>query len=230
MKSCYWCFFFLVSSFCSYGQDTLRGKTYVLDTNTFLSDVEITNLSTGQLVWSSANGDFAISAKTNDLLSFSFPGYRTDTLLVTDFSYKRIYLTIKDETRILKEVEVKAKMATVQMLEEARQEAKLVTYGKYKGGISFSPSYLFSKQRRNARKRVKMLEQQLAWEATQERFRKEKIKELTPLEGENLDLFMVIYRPTKVMNDKQLEQYIMDSYSGFKALSDEEKRRWKLGL
>lgn len=209
-------------------QTNFTGVVLEYRSDRLMEGVLVTNHSNGEVAWSERNGTFQVKAQQNDLLSFAYPGYRTDSLLLTDLDHKRIYLSIREESFLLKEVLVNQARPTQQLLNEARQEAKLFTRGKEKGGISFSPSYIFSRERKNARRRVKMLKQQLEIEETLSNFKPSRIKELVPLPEGDLGIFMAIYQPKAKMNDKQMDLHIMESYRAFKALDEEQLQKWRI--
>lgn len=58
------------------------------------------------------------------------------------------------------------------------------------------------------------------------------ITSLTPLNGKDLDLFIVKYKPSyefiEKSDEEQIRLYIMDSFKAFKNLSPEEKEKIEL--
>ena len=74
-------------------ETVLSGFVLDLVSDAPMSFVQVTNLNSGFKVETEREGQFSIPADPNDLLQFSYPGYRTDTLVVIEFDLKRVYLT-----------------------------------------------------------------------------------------------------------------------------------------
>src|SRR5690606_31108522 len=72
---------------------TLKGIVMELDSSKPIDQVEVRNLTTNKSIETNSSGEFSIDVKLNELLSFHYPGYRVDTLFITDHEVKRIYLT-----------------------------------------------------------------------------------------------------------------------------------------
>lgn len=217
----------------SSAQQLLKGKVLELGSNETMSQVEIKNIATGVRAESNRNGDFSIAIKKDEILVFTFPGYRTDSLVVTDLSFKRVYLTGVDDPRLLSEVSITA--MTNSRLEEER--AKAQTQGQVAntvsgGGIAISPSRLFGKEGRNARRSYKLMEEEANNRDIDARFTPALIQSLTPLKGEELGLFTAKYRPKanfiKKASDDDLRIYIIDAYGKFNKLTDSQKEKIKL--
>ncbi|WP_157278976.1 hypothetical protein [Olivibacter sitiensis] len=214
-------------------QQLLKGKILELGSNENMSQVSIKNLNTDVQVESDRNGDFSIAAKKDEILVFAFPGYRTDSLVVTDFAFKRMYLTGVDDPRLLSEVNVNA--MTNSRLEEERAKAQAegqVANTVSGGGIALSPSRLFGKEGRNARRSYKLMEEEANNRDIDARFTRTLVQSFTPLEGDDLDLFMVKYRPkinfVKKASDDDLRLYVIDSYGKFNKLTAAQKEKIKL--
>src|SRR5690606_1973180 len=89
------CLIFLLAivSLSTLQAQSLKGTVYELNSTEPIAQVDITNLSTKEIVQSSQMGEFTIPVKLDDLLTFAYPGFRTDTLVVTNLEFKRVYLT-----------------------------------------------------------------------------------------------------------------------------------------
>jgi len=209
------------------GQD-LQGTVYELNSNQVMPQVEVTNLHTSGSVYTNEKGNFIIPVKKDDLLSFSYPGYRIDTILVIDFDFKRVYLTPIENINILSEVEVRG-MSDQQLAEEiekAKEESES-TSTLFSGGLAISPSRLFGKSAKAARKRYEFLVQEQQDRLIWKRFSPSLITSLTPLKGRDLELFRIRYKPSydfaKSADDEKLRLYIMDSYKEYKTLDEQQK-------
>jgi len=205
---------------------TYQGVVMELDSSKPIAQVEISNLNTHQSVETDALGEFSIEVKLNELLSFSYPGFRVDTLLITDYEYKRIYLTPIPGFNILEDVEITelSDLQLNQQIQVAQQEGESV---QFNNNISISPSRLFGSRARAARSRYPLLIAERENRAIMAKFSPEIITSLTPLEGKDLDQFIVKYKPSYAFitrsDEEQIRLYIMDSYKKYKALSPEEQ-------
>ncbi|WP_134088422.1 hypothetical protein [Olivibacter sp. XZL3] len=236
-------FVLLIAAFTVRSQDRFKGIVLEYKSNEFMPEVSVRNLNRSDSTRSNKAGEFSISAVKDDILVFSYPGYRVDSLVVTDFALKRVYLTPINDPRMLEEVNVTA-LTNSRIAEEKErlkkegQFANTVSSGsagngtQRMGGIGFSPSRIFGKNARNARRQYNMLEEESNNRIIDARFNERLITSLTPLRGEDLSLFMAKYRPKasfiQEANDETLRLYIMDSYNEYKDLDTAAKAKIKL--
>lgn len=212
---------------------TLKGIVMELDSSKPIQQVEVKNVRTDVLVETTASGEFSIDANVNDLLTFGYPGYRLDTLVVVDHELKRVYMTPLKDFNILEDVEI-TDLSDVQLEEEirlARERGKSV-HTAQGGGIAISPSRLFGREAKEARRRYELLIEEKENRVINARFNEGIITPIIPLKGRDLDLFMVKFRPSyefvEQSDDEQIRLYIMDSYKEFKNMSQAEKDKIKL--
>lgn len=210
-------------------QELFNGIVLDLQTDQPIQYATITNLSSGQEVESGEQGQFSILAKINDLLQFYYPGYRTDTLVLTEFQLKRVYLTVSREGIRIDEINIRT-ITDAQLdieLEKAEKEGQFSESSITRGGLRISPSRLFGQAGRQARERYDLLIREKERRIIDRRFSVPYIQSITPLQGEDLVLYMNKYRPTRefvLSSDEQTFMlYIMDSYAAFKKLTPEEK-------
>jgi len=203
-----------------------QGVVMELDSSKPIVQAEVTNLSTHQRVETNSQGEFSIDVKLNELLSFSYPGFRVDTLLITDYEYKRVYLTPIPGFNILEDVEI-TELTDAQLDEQirvAQQEGEVV---QFNNGFAISPSRLFGGKARAARERYPLLVAEREDRAIMAKFTPVLITALTPLQGNDLDRFIVKYKPSYDFitrsDEEQIRLYIMDSYKKYKELSQEER-------
>ena len=214
----------------AWAQDTvLNGYVLELGSGEPLRYVEITNLHTGALAESLEDGSFTIDVKKNQRLQFAYPGYRTDTLVVIEFGVKRVYLTPDGSTIQLDEVQIQA-MTDSRLeteIKRAQEEGKFTDVSQHRGGIRISPSRWFGKSGRQARQRYELLLAERERRQIDARFTRDAITAVTPLEGEDLALYMTKYRPTaeflSTADEADLRLYIIDTYAAFKALTPKER-------
>jgi len=209
---------------------SLKGTVYELNSSEPIGQVDVTNLTTKEEVQSSQMGEFTIAVKLDDLLTFAYPGFRTDTLVVTNLDFKRVYLTPIANFNLLEDVEIST-LSDAQLDEQIaiadRQGGAVNTV--FGGGVAISPSRIFGKKGKEARQRYQYLMAEKTDRAIMRRFSPELITSITPLEGEDLTRFIAKYKPSygfiMKADDEQLRLYIMDSFKAFNQLSDEEKRK-----
>lgn len=223
---------------------TLKGIIMELNSSKPIAQVEIRNLTSKVVVETSSAGEFSIDVKLNESLSFHYPGFRVDTLFVTDYELKRIYLTPIPGFNILKDVEI-TELSDVQLDEQIRiteQRGKVVGTagggqtidgdGQRRGGIAISPSRLFGREGKEARRLHDLLVAEKQDRAIMAKFNALLITSITPLAGRDLDLFMVQYKPSfefiEKSDEEQIRLYIMDSFKEFNKLSPQEKEKMKL--
>lgn len=212
---------------------TLEGIVMELNSSKPIQQVEVRNLTTDATVETNASGGFEIDAELNDLLTFGYPGFRLDTLVVVDFQIKRVYLTPLEDFNILEDVEI-TDLSDLQLEEEIRvaRERGRSVHTVQGGGIAISPSRLFGKEAKDARERYDALLEEQERRLIDSKFNEDKITPITPLKGRDLDLFIVKFRPSyefaKQSDEEQIRLYIMDSYKKFKNMSQAEKDKIKL--
>ena len=223
---------------------TLKGIVMELNSSKPIDQVEVKNLTTKRSIETNSSGEFSIDIKLNELLSFHYPGYRVDTLFVTDLEFKRIYLTPIPGFNILKDVEI-TELSDVQLDEQIRiteQQGKIVGTagggeatrdgGQRRGGIAISPSRLFGKEAKEARRFHDLLIAEKKDRAIMFKFNPLLITSITPLSGKDLDLFIVKYKPSyefiEKSDEEQIRLYIMDSFKEFNNLSPQEKGKIEL--
>lgn len=214
-------------------QERFNGIVLEYKSNEVMPQVAVKNLNKGDSVLTNKAGAFSITANKEDILVFSSPGYRTDSLVVIDFALKRVYLTSVEDPRMLETVNVSA-MTDTRIAEEM---ARLRNEGQYAntvsgGGIGLSPSRIFGRGARDARRQYKLLEEESNSRLIDAKFNESLVASLTPLKGDDLSLFMVKYRPKasfiRESNDETLRVYIMDSYNKYKVLSPSAKEKIRL--
>ena len=228
------CIYLIVVCFCSsvVSAQEFKGIVFELGSDKPLQDVQVLNLSSQETIKSNALGYFSIPAALNSLLVFASPGYRTDTLVITDFSLKRVYLTPASASTLLQEVNITAlsDMELEQAIEDAENKRK--AGGATGSGLWISPSRIFGKEVQEIRTLHQVLVHERESRVIFTKFTPERIQSLTPLEGRELDLFMVKYLPSYTFiqgaDEQALNLYIMDAYTSFKQLDPAELNQLKL--
>lgn len=212
---------------------TLKGVVMDIGSSKPIAQVEVRNLRSNSFVETDGSGNFTIEVKTNELLSFHYPGYRVDSLVVTDHDLRRVYLTPLANFNILEDVEI-TEWSDAQLdeqIEIAKQQGKIVDT-PFGGGIAISPSRLFGKDAKEARSRHELLIAEKHDRAIMRKFDPLLISSITPLKGRDLELFIVKYKPSyefvQKSDEEQIRLYIMDSFKEFNKLSSGEKDQIQL--
>lgn len=185
-----------------------------------LQNVEVVNLQTNEVVRTNAKGEFQIKAAINQSLRFDQPGYLPDTLFLANLKPVIRYLTLNN--KLLNTIEINALNFNPESeYANVYRTSKSVSLVKNKP-FRFSPSRIFGSEGRNARRFKKRMEQEKTERQIDKRFNEAIVKSITPLNGAELDYFMVLYRPeykkVLLMDAEDLRFYVMNSYKEFKAL------------
>jgi hypothetical protein len=190
-----------------------------------LGQVEVSNLTTKEKTTTNAKGEFSIRAAINQSLSFYQPGYTPDTLFLVDLKAVKRYLNLSN--KLLNTVEINAGGFHPE-IEYANiyRAGRSVTLQQNKP-FRFSPSRIFGSEGKAARRFKRIMERERTEREIDKRFNVAAVKALTPLKGEELDYFMVLYRPTLKELDKldqeDLKFYLMNAYKEFKALPADKR-------
>jgi hypothetical protein len=182
-------------------QDGLTGRVYEDKTTIAMPGVTIRNLKNNAVAVTDRTGGFSILAKVGDLVVFSAMSYASDTLYVKDLKYVEVRMVPKG--KMLGEVKVTGSEVKLGSMKDSRPLGPLggqtLVYqtdknGNYKGGLAvniFDSHASAKKRERNA--------QIAADEATKTQidsaFSPSNLKKFVPLEGQELQNFIILYRP-----------------------------------
>lgn len=226
--------FFLALAAHAQDQDNIiSGLVLEKGTSTRISDANVVNQRTKQTVRSNSYGVFNIEVNVGDTITISKVGYgpiktRINTLediLVDLQAGNRIETVVV--TRSTKEMEMK------EMLND--YESK----GVYNGGQNKFGTYvsspatalynLFGKEAKNAKRFEKFMNQELEETKVDRIFNKTIVTKLTHLEGEELQSFMDIYRPSYSTASRwgqyDLMNYINSSFKTWNAQGRPKSQR-----
>ncbi len=204
---------------------TVTGVVRERTSNTKLTDVTVLNKMSDLQTSTDSAGTFKINGKPNQVLIFYKAGYRPDTLLLID--ERPVFRYLVPDKNMLATVEIKADNFDPEVqYADVYRKAEFLTAGQ-NIPLTFYTSKFFSKEGRFARRFKKCLELEKTERKIDQRFNNTVVRAITPLEGRELDCFMVLYRPAfKLLNklDKDdLLLYIMNSYKAFKLLPAEKR-------
>ncbi len=217
----------------TYAQKNVSGYVADYRTNEKLPGVIITNPGSKQSAVSDKDGNFSIPAKLNDLLTFSAPGYKTDTILVIDFFKRKVQLSPLG-------IQLDNVKVTGSPIFDPRKEyPDVYKVGEYLRtpmgrGLIFSPSALFSKKGKEARRLKRFFKTEVIYREVTRLFTRKLVTSMVPLQGQELDNFMTMYRPSlgflKKASPSDMTLYLNDCYKKFMLLSAEERSRNPLKL
>jgi ribosomal protein S11 len=198
-------------------QNMIRGSVVETGTNTKMPDVFVRNTSNNQVTLTDNTGNFQIRAIMGNILVFSSPGYVSDTLYIADMAPKRIIMTPLGIA--LREVNVRGQRF------DPRAEYPQV-YQKSKVYV-LSPTSWFGKEAKDARRLKHYFEREEKERRIDSVFTKVYVGSLVPLKGQDLEVFMNLFRPTyefvRSNNGESMAAYINDSYKKYMALPPEKR-------
>lgn len=200
-------------------QSNLKGTIIDAGNNEKLSNVFIKNLNNKQITLAESNGKFVVPASVGNLIVFSSPGYASDTLYVINMEPKTIKLQIM--TALLKEVSINGQR---ERFDPHTEYPEIYTKSKV---YILSPSSLFSRDSKNARRLKKYFEHEEQEQKVDDVFSAAYVSGIVPLKGLELQSFMAMYRPSYAFIQSNagasLAAYINDSYKKFKELPQDKK-------
>jgi len=204
----------------------VKGVIMERGTTTRLGDAQIVNKRTGSSVQSNGFGFFQIGGQVTDTLMVFRIEYGTAEVAVTSPKDMVIYL---NRGTNLKEVKIVAGQNKKEELMEIKQDYR--EKGTFYEGKPPLLSYVFSpltaiyelfgRTPKNARRFGKYATTELQQSEIDGLFNESMIKKHTPLQGKDLDYFMVNYRPDYSKARKWAEydaiKYIRDAYQQYMA-------------
>ncbi|NGM61383.1 hypothetical protein G5B30_05560 [Sphingobacterium sp. SGG-5] len=199
-----------------------RGIVYELSSSAPLWNVTVKNLRTQEETQTDREGNFSLAATLNDYLTFSLPGYQTDTAFIYEEGVRRIYMLRDERSIVIDEVLVKrltdSRLAAE--IAKAQQEGKAVDVSQQRGGIRISPSRLFGRKAKTARNNLALLVEEQNNRKIDKIFTTRLIASVVPLDNNEIALFRTRFRPTlqfaQTASPEDMRLYILDSYKKFK--------------
>ena len=211
---------FLLIAGAANAQDYLKGKVIDSGTDKGLTDVFIKNVTKNKITVSEEGGKFEIPGAPGNLLIFSSAGYVSDTLVIV--SMQTLSIRLKINPALLNEVNVNS----TRTFDPHNEYPEIYTQSKV---YILSPSTIFSKESKNARKLKKYFAQEEKERAIDQAFSIAYVSSVVPLRGVELQTFMAMYRPTydfiQSNSGPTLATYINDSYVKYKALTPEQRKQ-----
>lgn len=204
-------------------QSKVSGIVFARTSRAPIDKVDVLNINTNETTRSNTKGEFEIKAKLNDVLVFTMPGYRSDTLLLINTKPLRRYLAI--ETNTLNTVTVNSKSLREQYAQTFNKaNAVLLKQGR---GLLFYPSAYFSREGKQARRLKRMIKQDEIELQINKRYNVKTVTAILPIKQPQLDAFMLRYRPTlkfiQRADASDFKSYLLDAYKQFKLLPADQR-------
>ncbi|SFC46195.1 CarboxypepD_reg-like domain-containing protein [Parapedobacter composti] len=202
----------------------IRGIVVEAGTSKRLGSVTIVNKKTGRTTASNNLGTFEISATVGDTLTANLMGYQAVSTEVKTLS--DILIDMKPGNIMLEQVDVTG-MSKEAELRDAMQGYR--KQGVYFDGKPPALAYvfnpitslyeLFGRTPRNARRFQNYMHRELEETEVDKLFSRSRIRELTGLEGDDLNNFMIWYRPSyenvQYWGEYDITAYIVQSFKRF---------------
>ena len=202
----------------------IRGIVLESGTSKRLGSATVTNKNSGQITASNSVGTFEIRATVGDSLTVYLMGYQTVGTEVTTLS--DILIDMKAGNIMLEQVDV------TRMSKEAELQDAMRSYrkqGVYYDGKPSALAYVFTpitalyerfgRTPQNARRFQNYMHRELEATEVDRKFNKTLINELTGLEGDDLNNFVIWYRPTfekvQYWGEYDITAYIVQSFKQF---------------
>lgn len=205
-------------------QDYIKGHVREKGSGKRLADVFIKDNNNKQITVTDEKGNYTIRAAAGHLLIFSSPGYISDTLYLINTQPK--FVELQPMPTSLREVNVRSTRAVF----DPRAEYPEI-YRKSKV-YPLSPSSIFSREARNARKLKKYFEHEEQEQYVDGIYTKLYVSSIVPLKGKDLDDFMGMSRPSytflKSNSGGELTLYVNDQYKKFMAMSPQQRASFGL--
>lgn len=227
-------FVLLGVSLCTHAQSDilLRGTVYDSTRMIAIPMVRVTSTG-GNVTYTDSIGQYRIPVGPKDSVAFYYRNRSTALFPVRDIKYHQgfdvsLQVNVSDRYKTLKEVVVIKKTYRQDSIENREKYRKAFEFesgltinsgGDIMGGAGLDPNSIINMFRFRMRKSMKSLQNRLLAEEAEKfvnhRFNRNLVKNLTGLEGLDLDRFMIVYRPsyefTAMTPEYQFYQYILDA-------------------
>ncbi|MGB7528313.1 MULTISPECIES: hypothetical protein [Sphingobacterium] len=212
-----------------YAQQSLEGIVYDKDTKRRLGEVQIRNLNTQKYIYNDARGEFRTSVKAGDVLVFKKIGYFSDTLVYNNNAV--LIVNLKENVAQIETVTVVGRKSPDEVLAEIKRDygkafelstpGDLFSVGRTGAGLNINSLYnMVSKEGKNARRFTQFIGKLHEENIIDFNFTPELVRSLVGLEGDELKVFMQLFRPTyefvSTANYYQMVKYIKSKYEVFK--------------
>ena len=213
----------------AFGQETISGRVFELNTRIHLPQINILNTTTGKTSQTDSTGAFRIPGRNGDLLVFSGFAYQTDSILIIDKTFREIFLQPKQHA--LREVKINSAPVNIGEYRHPEFHGQTVVYqrdddGNYKGGVAIRLSYWKkdSKRERRSHKRLKQAETETE---IYNLFSPLNVGNYIPLKGRELQNFIDLYQPSvDLFRSGRFDflYYLNEKYKEYLSLSEDKRK------
>ncbi|HXB43325.1 MAG TPA: carboxypeptidase-like regulatory domain-containing protein [Puia sp.] len=230
--------FILEASQHVFSQVTIRGTVYNMNRTKPLEAVSVVSTS-GRGVVTDSNGNYAITVREEDSISFSYLGRYTMKYPVSMISlYNNFDVALHVEATELRQVQVAPRNYHMDSLQNRQDYAKIFNYkkpgikvsepGVGSTGVGLDLDEIINIFRFNRNRRMLAFQRRLVQEEqdnfVDHRFTKLLVKKITHMGSPELDSFMVKYKPsynfTKTSTDYEFDSYIKLAAREYRALKN----------
>ncbi len=219
------------------GQNTISGTVFDSSRINYVPGVRVVNKA-GQFAITDSLGNYTITVAEKDSLAFVFNGKSTVKFPIYSVTDPRhfdvtLHVPYKGKYRVMKEVVVHTKSYKEDSTENRELYKKIFDYQKptlstsvnsATGGVGADVNEIINMLRFRRNKMMQKfqlrLEEQEQEKYLNYRFSKTVVKRITHLEGEQLSLFMMRYRPNYEFasnaDELTFNQYVLNCYYNFK--------------
>lgn len=218
------CPFFLLLPLVGFTQQTVRGVVLNASNDTRIGDVEIRNIRTHDRFMTNSLGLFNIVGELGDTLRIFKEGYNEQNAIL--FSEEDLIVRLRPISTQLKTVNVFGETKEQRMEDVLEQYRKQGSY--YDGkpptlAYIFNPISALSERFGKAGRRSRRFQDYMSYEQDQlvvdRKFNRSLIASLTNLDGEDLDNFVIIYRPSyeraRNWSEYDVTNYVMKAFEQF---------------
>jgi hypothetical protein len=208
-------------------QSIVKGTVMEIRTDIMLSGIKVENLTQHNTVNTDPHGNFVIKANKGDILGFSGLNYIPDTLFLINLKYLTVLLELRQNA--LKEVKITSDEVNRSAFNYEAEKGPLGSHTvlyKPGGGLIVK----IADSHKNAKRREKLAQLELNGQKEQEItrvFNKNNLKSLLPITGQEMDNFIIRYRPDIKMYFNEgfnLSAYLNDSYKDFLKIPQEKRK------
>lgn len=222
----------LLPGYAQAQQVTLTGIIVDKENSLVLPYASVTNKTTGRRTYADKGGFYKIAGNRGDMVVFSFLGYRSDSVTITQASGTETReIALKVETRQLHSVEVSSQYTPYQLDSiNRRQQFGYILENPNKplaggstpvgAGIVFSPFTRYSRKEKQKREFKKIFAHAEEERYIDSRFTPAYVSQVTRLTGDSLRLFMKEnypdYNMLRNMRQEDFIYWITDRYKAWK--------------
>jgi len=207
-------------------QQSVRGVVLNSSNDSRIGDVEVRNLKTNARLVTNTLGLFNMVGELGDTLRIFKEGYNEQNLVLS--SHDDLIVRLRPISTQLKTVNVYGQTNEQRMEEALEQFRKQGSYYDGKPPVLayiFNPISALSEKFGKAGKRSRRFQDYMSYEQDQlvvdRKFNRSLITSLTKLEGEDLDNFVIIYRPSyeraRNWNEYDVTNYVMEAFEQFES-------------